>query len=288
MVDQRRRLKELQVFIAENYPEYYPKCVRRLSAEEINDKQKYFFDKYRNDFIYNALDPKIVLAFCARKKTKKFKMPKSAAAKKKALERNPNMDDKLMSFETIRKYHDSLLFGSGMQGEQLCREYFVDMKKYLDNYKKEVAQGKKDGMVEDFDADEMTYELYRLLSGYFIKKGDFFMWSFLITQWNCMARSINIDNLGFRNVQRGGDCFTCKYDYTKKDQSGENCSNKNIFANPQDPQVCFALSLGCHLSVNSTSLALREGIFLNKGTAVGSTAKIFCERLQIIISEREE
>ena len=60
-----------------------------------------------------------------------------------------------------------------MQGEQLCREYFVDMKIYLENYKKEVAQGKKDGMVDDFDADEMTYELYRLLSGYFLKKATF-------------------------------------------------------------------------------------------------------------------
>ena len=70
--------------------------------------------KYENEFIYNAIDPMIVLAFCARKKKKVFKMPKSANAKKRALERNPKMEDKLMSFETIQKYHDSLLFGSGI------------------------------------------------------------------------------------------------------------------------------------------------------------------------------
>ena len=46
-----------------------------------------------------------------------FKMLKLANAKKRVLKWNPKMEDKLISFETIRKYHDSLLFGSEMQGE---------------------------------------------------------------------------------------------------------------------------------------------------------------------------
>ena len=162
------------------------------------------------------------------------------------------------------------------------------MKMYLDNYKKEVAQGKNDGIVDDFDADEMTYDLYQLLFGYFLKTTTFACGLFLITQWSCMARSINVDNLGFWNIQRMKHCFTCCCDYKKKDQSGENCSNNNIFSNPQDPQVCFALSLGCHLSVDSTSLKLREGIFLNIGVATGNAAKTFCDRLQVIIQEYEE
>ena len=40
--------------------------------------------------------------------------------------------------------------------------------------------------------------------------------------------------------------------------------------------------------MNSTSLGLREGIFLLKGCATGSAAKIFCGKLQIIVKECEE
>ena len=42
MVDQRRRLKEMQEFIMIKYPDYYRRCVRDLSEEEIADETKFF------------------------------------------------------------------------------------------------------------------------------------------------------------------------------------------------------------------------------------------------------
>ena len=71
-----------------------------------------------------------------------------------------------------------------------------------------------------------------------------------------MARTINVDNLGWRNVSKMGDCCSLKYDYTKKDQSREKCTNKSIFANPLNPKVCFFLALGCHIALNCKGMEI--------------------------------
>ena len=219
----------------------------------------------------------------SHKKKKIFKLPKSPKAQKKALLRNPDKKEKLMCFESIRKYHDSLLFGSEMQSTTLCKSYYIEVSKYLGNYKKEVAAGKKTGMLDEYDADEFSFELYEVLCGYFLHSGDIFSWCFLISQWNCMARTINIDNIGFRNVKKSGDCCQVKYDYSKSDQTGENCTNKNLFAKPLNPQVCFFVALGCQIALNSKSLETKETFFLGKDANVGSASKSFCERLQRMV-----
>ena len=54
-----------------------------------------------------------------------------------------------------------------------------------------------------------------------------------------MARSISIDHIGFTNMKRGTDSIIVKYDETKSDKTGERCTNKNVYANPADPSICF-------------------------------------------------
>ena len=72
MVDQQRRLREMQDFILLKYPGYYRRCVWPLSEEEIADEAKFYFDKYTFEFIYEKLDPSVILAFLAEKKIKKL------------------------------------------------------------------------------------------------------------------------------------------------------------------------------------------------------------------------
>ena len=68
------------------------------------------------------------------KEGKKFKLPKKHFAQARALQRNPDRRDKIMSFEHIRKFHDALLFGECISSIKL-------------HYKKEVASKKKKGVL---------------------------------------------------------------------------------------------------------------------------------------------
>ena len=65
----------------------------------------------------------------------------------RALQQNPQCKDCIMSFEHIYKYHDAMLFGAPEKGVTLPATYHIEMKKFLDNYKKEVASRKKKGLL---------------------------------------------------------------------------------------------------------------------------------------------
>ena len=52
-----------------------------------------------------------------------------------------------MSYEYIRKFHNTMLFGASEKGVTLLGTYPIEMEKFLDNYKKEVASKKKKGLL---------------------------------------------------------------------------------------------------------------------------------------------
>ena len=78
-----------------------------------------------------------------------------------------------------------------------------------------------------------------------------------------MARSINIDGLSLKHLRMGAsDSIVIKFDKTKKDQSGENCFNKNLFANPLESYICFFLGIGIYCSIESEKLMQAPALFL--------------------------
>ena len=103
-----------------------------------------------------------------------------------------------------------------------------------------------------------------------------------------MARSINIDCIGFSSFKRGTDSIIVKYDDTKADKTGENCNNKNLYANPSDPTVCLFLSFGLYCASESSSLALMRNLFIAVGAKLGRGAETFCHHLGLIVEKFED
>ena len=50
------------------------------------------------------------------------------------------------------------------------------------------------------------------------------------------------------------DSIKFKFDDTKDDKTGEFVQEKNFYANPINPHLCFFLALGCWISVNAEIL----------------------------------
>ena len=74
------------------------------------------------------------------------------------------MKDIFFNFEHIRKYYDTILFGTSQRKVILYNAYYAQMRKFLDNYKKEVAYSKKKGMTDENAAEPFTFLLYIKLS----------------------------------------------------------------------------------------------------------------------------
>ena len=57
----------------------------------------------------------------------------------------------------IWNYHDSILFGAEKKKTRLPDKYTVEMKSFLDNYKKEHSDAKKKGNVEKNESDPFRH-----------------------------------------------------------------------------------------------------------------------------------
>jgi hypothetical protein len=59
--------------------------------------------------------------------------------------------------------------------------------------------GKKDGMLDEQEADPITWSLFRKILQRALDGKNIYLWVFSILQWNCMARSINIGVLALHS-----------------------------------------------------------------------------------------
>ena len=116
----------------------------------------------------------IIKAFMVTKKVTRFKLPKNYSPQVRALQYNVEKKDCIMSFEHICKFHDAMLFGASEKRVTLPAIYLIEIKKFLDNYKKEVASKKKEVLVDKNNTDPFTFPLYCLVANWFIKENNLF------------------------------------------------------------------------------------------------------------------
>ena len=158
--------------------------------------------------------------------------------------------------------------------------------RWIPSYLKETAKAKKDNRVDEGDADPINGTLFRLLCDWAILEGNIFVWAFSLCQWNLMARSCNIDQLGLHNIKRQNDSIAIKYDNSKMDQSGEFVTEKNCYANPFKPAYCMYLALGVWFALNSAIFTANEKLFQRPGTGVGAAAQRYGRQLIEILTRK--
>jgi hypothetical protein len=250
------------------YPDYFEVGTRVLSAEEKADPMKYYHTCDR-DIVYEGLRVDMVIAYMA-------------ATKAKATEEGAVA--KIYSYEHMRKIHDAVLFGARTVKKVLSSSYYSEMYSFLQSFKKETADARSHGNVDEKSADPISFSLFRLILTWAIERGNIFVWVWTILQWNLMARSISIDPLALHNIAISEDHVVICHDSTKSDKEGEKTHNKAVYCNPLDPVLCPGVSLGVWLSLNQNTFRDNsERVFIRHGTRIGSAAHRYCEQLQVIM-----
>ena len=264
----RRRLKKMIEWWMTEYRDYYDVGTRALSPQEMSDPMK-FFHTCDRDILYDGLRVDMVTAYMAATKKKDADGP----------------SEKMYSFTHIRKIHDAILFGARTVKATLSTSYYSEMDSFLASIRKEIADARSRGNVDEKSADPISFSLFRLILTWAIERGNIFVWVWTILQWNLMARSISIDPLAHHNISISEDHFVIRHDSTKSDKEGEKIHNKAVYCNPLDPILCPGVSLGvCWLSLNQNTFRDNsERIFIRHGARVGSAAHRYCEQLLILI-----
>jgi hypothetical protein len=178
----------------------------------------------------------------------------------------------------LRKYNDAILWGSHQASQLLPRGHYDEIEKFLTSYRKEIVAAKRDGKLDEQEADPITWSLFKLILSWAVDTSNVFVWTYSILQWNCMARSVNIGSLGFHNFRAGEDHIVCRYDDTKSDKTGQKCTGKHIYANPLEPIACPFLALAVFKAVESPHLSKTEKFFQSDGQNTAASRR-YCGQL---------
>jgi hypothetical protein len=154
--------------------------------------------------------------------------------------------------------------GAKTSQQRLPLSYYEAMDKFLAAFKKETTLAKKDGMLDEQEADPILWTLFQNILQWALDRKNIYLWVFSILQWNCMARSINIGVLALHCFRVGKYCMAVRSDKSKVDQSGEKVSNKHVYDNPFDPLFWFLMPSGFGSLLNPLVLNIRSLCF--KGT----------------------
>ncbi len=117
------------------------------------------------------------------------------------------------------------------------------------------AEAKGQNQLDEQEADPIPLPLLRFMCKCAIVSGNAFLWVMALLQWNCMARSQNIDDMTFGMFSMGIDSIILQYNQTKTNKKGEKCSPKNCYANPFDVVICLFTALAiyfCQLNMTWT------------------------------------
>ena len=149
------RLDSIITWIKSNYIDYYNNAVVELTPTQKQNKAKYHNSTH--DLDYSSLNPEILKAFISANKMKPCR---------------PNEQQKHYSFGHMRKYKDAIQYGAYRAGQVLPNIWETKMSPFMASLKKENTRAKKEGKLDEEEADPIPFSLYRLICEYAIKKGD--------------------------------------------------------------------------------------------------------------------
>ena len=261
-------MNEFRLWLDDKYPYVYSQTVFELTEEQKAQPNRFYYDA-THDFRYDQLEAMWIKLFISD--TKKWKD-----------------DAKTMqySYDHPRRYHDALLKCCEVSDFELHPQYRSQIKSFLENLKKEKATAKANNQLTENDSDPIGMPLLERLCLWCVSCGSLtamFVWAFIVTQWNLMGRTVNVDPLGFHNIKKGDhDCIIISFDKNKCDRKGEKTTPKHCYANPKKPLVNLFLALGIYLSVYQNKFEGNEKIFQAEGKD-GSASKSFVKGLRKII-----
>lgn len=270
MNNYRNRLIELFAWWKDNYPSLHEELVFELTDEEKNDPLRQYH-KATHDMHYDKLESRWVEVFL------------SAAKKWKDEEKKI-----VYGFSHLRKYHDAILKCSNFsKGGKLTEKYKTDMDAFLDNLEKEKTVAKSNNQVDEKDADAIGINLVEQICKWAVASGTavgIFVWAFMVCQWNCMGRTVNVDPLGFHNFTKSPhDSVVITYDSNKKDKTGAKVSPKHCYSNPRRPFISMNLALGCYLSIFQNKFDRTSDKLFHAQGSDGSASNSYCKAIKKLI-----
>jgi hypothetical protein len=141
--DCRRRQQQIAEFWKKNCPHCYKVGVQEVSEEDLSDRTKFYFQRYKFDLKYSGINVDYVLHFLMQNDTK--------------------ANGKLKSFQDMRKHRDAMLWGAKVADKRMPQTFYEKTDIHLEACKKKFVHERKAGNVDEHATDAIPMPVYELL-----------------------------------------------------------------------------------------------------------------------------
>lgn len=163
---------------------------------------------------------------------------------------------KPMAVSTMRSYKSALKYAYREKKIPFPIELDDELEQFLDGWTREVSSLKQQGKMKVFEGKlPLSFDAYCTLAQAAFKmpnaKQMMFVWSFLVLQWNLLARSESVANIMLPHISWLDDALVIATPKSKADQEGVKCFARHLYANPANPTICPVLALALLVFGNS-------------------------------------
>ena len=118
--------------------------------------------------------------------------------------------------------------------------------------------------------DELPEKMFRKFAEMWLSKKPYkpgvFAFLYGSLSWMLMARTTNVQKLGYSHISVEGDCLGFRFMITKTDPNGEKYTGKkHVYANAVDPSGCSILAMAVYWMLNPHN----DGNFVFTGSNPG-------------------
>ena len=172
-------------------------------------------------------------------------------------------EDKLLSKGTYCGIRSAVIYLYTMSNLAPPPLFRDKMSTLMKGFKRTIVQQKvQSGESLEEGKEAMSFACYKLLcSKFFEGKKDEYLFAlvFLTLEWNLIARSDNIVNLGLSDSEWSDNSLVIYLKKSKTNYEGANGKTPfHLYANPENPEICPVLALGLYL-VNNPGLLVTNG-----------------------------
>jgi len=162
--DYRCKIIRIANFWKTSNPEYYAIGVIKVSESDLENPSKFCFGQYKEDLVYTGLNVVMV------------KQHLMSTMKKE--------NGKVKSLQDVRKYKDTIIWGAKIAGQRLPTSFYEEIDAHIASYKKLYIKAKKEGDVDEREADPIPITLYQSMLKWAIESNNIFVWFWTLSQLN--------------------------------------------------------------------------------------------------------
>ena len=137
-------------------------------------------------------------------------------------------------------------------GQNMESVLAAELNQFLNSLSRKIAEAKvSSGQSLDEGKKPMSFAVYQLMCRKLLESDQadtLFAHTYLVLEWNLMARAHMIAGMDVAHVEWGQDSLLFFFGKSKRNQTGEDADRPfHVYSNPENPEICPVLALANYL-----------------------------------------